>query len=99
MGKPHIIICEGKEAMRFIYWFLEHLVKSEPQYDSFEPRDGKGISQLANYISVFSRTPEFRTTCRSITVLRDYEYDKQKNPAQSLKDAFKRAGLFFNCTF
>ena len=93
MSKPHAIICEGKDAKLFIQWYLVYLKGNNPKYGNFESLDGRGIDQLEDYVFNYVRTPEFRKTVKSVTLLRDYEYDEHKNPEQAIKGAFTRSGL------
>jgi hypothetical protein len=48
---PHLVICEGLDAKRFLIHFLEHLIESDSRIDNnFQVMDAGGITELPMFI-------------------------------------------------
>ena len=84
---PHLIICEGFDACRYMIYFLQALIKDDPRYEDFQVEDGKGINDLPTVIKMLPDLPRFNTV-KSITIIRDSE-NSPSGASQSIKSAFR----------
>jgi hypothetical protein len=84
--RPHLIVCEGKDAKNFIIWYLQHLIQSDSRFEKFQAMDGKGVTDLQKFIKDIPALRGFEEV-RSITVIRDSETNADGS-SQSVKTMF-----------
>ena len=76
--KPYAICCEGADEYYFLCWYLEYLIKNEP--DHFQDRycilDLGGIDEMKKRFSSIRKIPDY-SSVRSLLFVRDAETDVQ----------------------
>ena len=83
---PHLILCEGVDALYFLKCFLDGRKKSQQEFSLFRVYNFGGISELKKYLTSLAKLSEFEDVVRSITIIRDAE-----NSASSACDSIKGA--------
>ena len=92
--QPHIVLCEGKNAVSFVNGLIEDLLLESADFGLFQILDGKSITQLPTAIRDLPHSPGFKTKpVQSIIVLRDAENDPDKRPDKSVTEALRRYGF------
>ena len=89
IDKPHVILCEGRDAKYFLIWYLCFLEKINPVFKKFCVYDFGGVNELPQFFKSFSMQSDFRKTVKSVSVIRDGEKDF-KGACDSVKEAFKK---------
>ncbi len=87
--KPHLILCEGRDAEGFFINFLEKLGRGTPDFDAFQVFDFGGITQLGTFFETLSGMDGYDRV-KSIAVVRDAETstnDDGKEPDKIFKSA------------
>lgn len=89
----HLILCEGKDAQRFMIYYLNSkaLADNKQYSEAVQVEDFGGNEQLSSALKLWSKDPEF-LNLKSLVVLRDAETDAQ-SAVDSIKSAFRKADL------
>ena len=88
---PHLIICEGIDAKKYMMYFLEHLIKVNEQFDTFQAIDVRGNEKFPEFFKTLPNMPKF-SMVKSITIARDSEENPQ-GASQSLQASLKKGGF------
>ncbi|GHV29527.1 hypothetical protein FACS1894167_08970 [Synergistales bacterium] len=86
--RPHLIVCEGLDAKKYLIYFLQHLIKDDPRYDNFQVMDGKGITDLPLFLKTLPDLPNFNIV-KTLTIIRDSETDSA-NADKSVRQMLKK---------
>jgi hypothetical protein len=89
--KPHLIICEGADAMHYLISILRHFIGEDDRFENYQALDFGGISDLYSYLVNLQKLQGYENV-KTITVIRDAEKDAQSALA-SIKGAFSNAGF------
>ncbi|MDR2755725.1 MAG: hypothetical protein LBC20_08475 [Planctomycetaceae bacterium] len=89
--KPHLILCEGRDAERFLIVLLHFLIADNRIFDNFQVLNFGGISELKPYLHVLPARSGFQEV-KSVSVIRDAEQDVQA-AVSSVKNAFQNNGF------
>lgn len=87
---PHLVLCEGRDAKKYLIWLLGQCIKENPIFDKFQVWDFGGISELEAELKVIQTTRGFDKT-QSLAIIRDAETDWQ-TAVQSVKNIFAKCG-------
>ncbi len=71
---PHVLLCEGADALHFLIWLLEELSKENTFFQSFQVFDFKGINDLCHFLETFQLMQGYQNV-KAIGVIRDAEKD------------------------
>ena len=88
---PHLIVCEGLDTMKYIMYFLQHLIAVNKQFDKFQAIDAGGNEDFAEFFKLLPRLPNF-SIVKSITIAGDSEKNS-KSASQSVQ-SFLQNGSF-----
>ncbi len=88
---PHVLLCEGADALHFLIWLLEELSKDNTFFQSFQVFDFKGINDLCRFLETFHLMEEYQSV-KAIGVIRDAETDYEA-ASRNICKAFKMRGL------
>lgn len=90
--KPHLILCEGDDAVYFMIRYLDFLQKAgENEFENFQALDFGGNEQLPVFIKTLQSLPNFNIV-KSITIIRDAEADCAA-AVQSIRSSLKGRGF------
>jgi len=89
--KPNLIFCEGLDTMRYMMYFLEHLIEGNEQFDTFQAIDVGGNEKFPEFIKMLPDIPKF-SMAKSITIARDSE-ENSKSASQSVQACLKNGGF------
>lgn len=91
--KPHIILCEGRDAEEFLITYLNSSALSDtPAYStSFQVMDFGGNSDLLHFLLLLTKMEGFNKV-KSILVIRDAERDVRR-AVQDIRNAFISANM------
>ena len=88
---PHLIICEGLDAKKYLIFFLQPLIKEDSRYDVFQVMDAGGNEDFPQFIKALPNLPQF-SMVRSVTVIRDSEKNSL-GASQSVQTLLKNNGF------
>ncbi|MDR2763149.1 MAG: hypothetical protein LBB88_11135 [Planctomycetaceae bacterium] len=91
LSRPHLILCEGRDAERFIGTLLDFFQRENNEFCNFQIINFGGIEELNSYLQILPNWSGFRNV-KSVTVIRDAERDAQA-AVWSVKNAFSRNGF------
>ena len=89
--KSHLILCEGRDGLRFCIEMLAHFSSENVAFNNFQALDFGGITELKEYLRLLLLRPGFADV-RSITVIRDAE-DNAEGAVQSILNSFSSCCL------
>ena len=75
--RPHLIMCEGRDAERYLIYFLQPLIIADDRFDKFQVEDVGGINELPRFVKTLPLLPKFSTVLSSLTIIRDAEKNAQ----------------------
>lgn len=88
--RPHLILCEGRDAEKYLIWLLGQFIKENYIFDEFQAWDFGGISDLKSEIKVLQGTNGFGKI-QSLSIIRDAETNWQ-SAVQSIQAALRECG-------
>lgn len=72
--KPYLLLCEGRDELNFLVWYLQHLILENKGLDEIQVIDYGGINDLTKMLKALSKVSEFDKV-KKIAVVRDAEQD------------------------
>ena len=88
---PHLIVCEGIDAKKYMMYFLEHLIAVNKQFDIFQAIDAGGNEDLPAFFKTLPGLPKF-SIVKSITITRDSEKNS-KSASQTVQSFLQKGGF------
>lgn len=87
--RPHIIVCEGVDAEKYLIYFLQPLISADSRYDQFQVIDGGGNEDLHKSIRLLPNLPNFDMIAKTLTIIRDAEANSS-GANQSIQQILKK---------
>ena len=91
IARPHLIICEGRDAQNYLIFFLKPLIKDDKRYEDFQVLDAGGNDDLPQFIKTLSILSGF-SMVKSVTVVRDSERNS-RGASESIQTLLKNNGF------
>lgn len=89
--RPNLILCEGVDALYFLIYWMEHMIKQNDIFDSFQVMDAGGNDELPMFLNALKNVDGFENV-HSLTVVRDAETNAH-SAVRSIQSSFDNCGF------